>query len=303
MNRLEGRFAAGQIAGDRDYQQDDYGLIEGGDTDADGGAVLLLSDGMGGHVSGETASRMIVKTFVETYNRTEGPVVDRLRTCLDAANDALADATSKNPELNGMGATVAAAVVSQRGLEWISVGDSPLWLLRDGRLRRLNADHSMAPVLANLVKLGRMTANQAATDSNRHALRSAVTGDAIHMIDVSSEPVALRKSDRVLLASDGLMTLKEEEIARILRAMKDMPPDDAVGSLLDAVEAAYDPYQDNTTVLLYVPEADGGEETTPEDASVAEDDLNEPNRGARRGSGLSGLWSALTGKLTDSPRQ
>ena len=109
MNRLEGRFAAGQITGGREYQEDDYGLIEGG-----GNEVLLLADGMGGHVSGDTASRTIVKTFVETYNRTDGPVTDRLRACLEAANNALADETSRNPELAGMGATVAAAAVSQR---------------------------------------------------------------------------------------------------------------------------------------------------------------------------------------------
>ncbi len=98
MIRLEGRFAAGQITGGREYQEDDYGLI-----DAGGSEVLLLADGMGGHVSGDTASRTIVETFVDTYNRTEGPVTDRLRACLEAANNALADETSRNPELDGMG--------------------------------------------------------------------------------------------------------------------------------------------------------------------------------------------------------
>lgn len=261
MNRLEGRFAAGQITGGRENQEDDYGLI-----DAGGSEVLLLADGMGGHVGGDTASRTIVKTFVETYNRTDGPVAARLRACLKAANNAIADATSGNPELAGMGATVAAAAVSQHELEWISVGDSPLWLFRGGRLRRLNEDHSMAPMLAGLVAAGRMTEKQAAMESNRHVLRSAVTGDEIPLIDVSSRPVAVRKNDRVLLASDGLMTLKEEEIACILREMSDSPLDNVVDSLLKAVMAAGDPFQDNTTVLLYVPEADSGVDTTPDSA-------------------------------------
>ncbi|MCY3766322.1 MAG: hypothetical protein OXH06_12965 [Gemmatimonadetes bacterium] len=79
-------------------------------------------------------------------------------------------------------------------------------------------------------------------------------------------PVAVRKSDRVLLASDGLMTLTEEQIARILRERNDTPLDNAVDSLMKAVEAAGDPYQDNTTVLLYVPEADSGEDTTLDSA-------------------------------------
>ena len=98
-------------------------LIEREDPDMD--EVLLLADGMGGHVSGDTASRMVIKTFVETYHDTEGPTTDRLRDCLTAANHALAEATDENPELTGMGSTVVAAVISQHGLDWISVGDSP----------------------------------------------------------------------------------------------------------------------------------------------------------------------------------
>ena len=77
---------------------------------------------------------------------------------------------------------------------------------------------------------------------------------------------AVRKSDRVLLASDGLMTLREEEIACILREMNDSPLDNAVDSLLKAVEAAGDPFQDNTTVLLYVPETDSGVDTPSDSA-------------------------------------
>ena len=193
MDLLDGRFAAQQVPGGREYQEDDYGLIEPGDPDADGSEVLLIADGMGGHVSGDTASRMVVKTFVETYHDTDGPISDRLRACLNAANDALAEAIKENPEFEGMGSTVVAVVVSQHGLDWISVGDSPLWLFRDGKLRRLNADHSRSPVFANLVAVGRMTEEEAATDSKRHALRSAVMGDEIHLIDVSSQPVAMKK--------------------------------------------------------------------------------------------------------------
>ena len=135
-----------------------------------------------------------------------------------------------------MGSTVVAAVISQHGLDWISVGDSPLWLFRDGTLHRLNADHSMAPVLANLVAVGRMTEEEAATDSNRHALRSAVMGDEIHLIDVSSQPVAIRKSDRLLLASDGVMTLEDEEIARIIENKHDAPLEEVAEALIHAVE-------------------------------------------------------------------
>ena len=296
MNRLEGRFAAQQIPGGREYQEDDYGLIERGESDID--EVLLLADGMGGHVSGDTASRMVVKTFVETYHSTEGPIPDRLRTCLTAANDALADATDENSELKGMGSTVVAAVVSQHGLDWISVGDSPLWLFRDGKLHRLNADHSMAPVLASLVTAGRMTEEEAATDPKRHALRSAVMGNEIHLIDVSSQPVAIRKSDRLLLASDGLMTLEDEDIERILKNRQDAPLEEVAEALIHAVEEVGRPNQDNTTVLLYRPEVDCGEPLP-----CAEIGPREETQESKQETGLSGLWSALKKKLTGRPNQ
>ena len=253
---LDGRFAAQQILGERPYQEDDYGLIEPQGNDRS--EVLLLADGMGGHVSGDTASHTIVRTFAETYPATKGLIPDRLHTCLEAANDALAAAIAENPALKGMGSTVVAAVISPHGLDWISVGDSPLWLFREGKLRRLNADHSMASVLADLVAVGRMTEEEAATDSQRHVLRSAVMGDDIHLVDVSSQPAALRQSDRVLLASDGLMTLADEQIAGILQKRPEAPLAEVVAALIQAVEAAGHPHQDNTTVLLYAPAVDAG---------------------------------------------
>lgn len=258
MNELDGRFAARQIPGQRDYQEDDYGLLDGRDLGLDGRehSMLLVADGMGGHVGGATASGLLSKTFVEAYPQAAGPIVDRLRTCLDEANAALAAAVAENPALASMGSTLVAAVVSREGLNWISVGDSPLWLFRAGQLERLNADHSMAPVLADLVATGRMTAEEAAQDPSRHSLRSAVMGDDIAMIDVSSQPVAVQQGDRLLLASDGLMTLSDQEIAEILAQTQDAPLEDSVAALIQAVEAAKHPHQDNATVLLYAPAED-----------------------------------------------
>ena len=259
MNELDGRFAARQIPGKREYQEDDYGLLDGRDLGIDGSehSMLLVADGMGGHVGGATASGLLSRTFVEEYPQASGPIVDRLRNCLEAANKAIADAIAENPELDSMGSTLVAAVVSSEGLNWISVGDSPLWLFREGKLERLNADHSMAPVLADLVAMGRMSAEEAARDPSRHSLRSAVMGDDIHLIDASSQPVAVNKGDRLLLASDGLMTLSDQEIADILEKTQDASLEDSVATLIQAVEAAEHPQQDNATVLLYAPEAGG----------------------------------------------
>ena len=150
----------------------------------------------------------------------------------------------------------------------------------------LNADHSMAPFLADLVATGRMTEEEAARDPSRHSLRSAVMGDDIHLIDVSSQPVAVRKGDRLLLASDGLMTLSDQEIAEILRKTQDAPLEDSAAALIQAVEAAEHPYQDNTTVLLYAP-AEGRE------LAAAADGEGEYARGKPRFKGWAGRFGML----------
>ena len=290
MNELGGRFAARQIPGKREYQEDDYGLLDGRDLGIDGSehTMLLVADGMGGHVGGATASGLLSKTIVEVYSQASGPIVDRLRDCLEAGNKAIADAIVENPELDSMGSTLVAAVVSSEGLNWISVGDSPLWLFREGKLERLNADHSMAPVLADLVATGRMTEEEAAQDPSRHSLRSAVMGDDIHLIDVSSQPIAMQESDRLLLASDGLMTLSDQEIAAILKKTQDAPLEDSAAALIQAVEDAEQPHQDNTTVLLYAP-AVGTELAT---AAIGEEEVAQDKPRLKRK-----RWGRLLGML------
>ena len=254
MNALNGRFAARQILGTREHQEDDFGLIEPSDADSDTSVVLLLADGMGGHVGGETASATIIRTFVERFDSSNGFIIDRLRSCLSSANDAIADAIEENPELAGMGSTVVAAVVSSQGLEWISVGDSPLWLFRNGELQRLNADHSMAPALAKLVDEGRMTAQDAASDPSRHALRSAVVGEEIPLVDVSTHPVPIQEDDCVLMGSDGLFSLDEKALADILSRTSKATTANVTDAIVQAVEDAGNTRQDNTTVLLYNPD-------------------------------------------------
>ena len=255
MNAFDGRFAALQSTGKRAYQEDNFGLLNLDQDDSEH-ALLLVADGMGGHVGGAIASDLLCKTFVEAYSRSSGPIVDRLRQCLDEANVAIAAAVAEDFALASMGSTLVAAVVASKGLHWISVGDSPLWLFREGQLERLNADHSMASELAGLVAEGRMTAEEAARDPRRNLLNSAVMGDDIELIDVSAQPVAVEKGDRVVLASDGLLTLDEQEIADILEKTRNAPLEDSAAALIQAVEEAEHPYQDNVTVLLYAPQAD-----------------------------------------------
>lgn len=239
--------------GAREYQEDSAivgSAAANGSGEAAAGLVAVLADGMGGHTGGAMASRVCCEQFLNVFNTLTDPVPKRLREALDAANGAVAQAVIANPLLSGMGSTLIGVSFSDAGVEWISVGDSPLWLFRRGEIALLNEDHSLAPELDRLAEIGRMTVQEARSDPRRHMLRSAVTGEDLDLVDQSQKPLILADGDYVILASDGLHALEEGELARIITAYANDGPDAVARALIRAVEAVRDPHQDNATVVV-----------------------------------------------------
>ena len=182
---------------------------------------------------------------------------DRLSRALDAANDALAAAIEADPEqLEGMGTTLLAAAITPLGLEWISVGDSPLYLIRRDALRRVNADHSFRPVLREMVANGELTEEQAAVSSLRNRLRAALIGGEIALVDLPATPLPLLDGDIVLAGSDGLQTLTDAALADVLRAHASADAATLAAQLVQAVLAAGAAKQDNITAALVKPAGD-----------------------------------------------
>ncbi len=241
--------------GARRYQED-AALIWPDTASAGGGAdqlVAVLADGMGGHAGGALASRTACETFIGTITEIDGNSRERLSAGLDAANAAIADRVAENPALRGMGSTLVGALFGPGGLEWVSVGDSPLYLHRNGEVALLNEDHSLAPALDQLAAEGRLSITEARNDPRRHLLRSAVTGEELDLVDLSRQPLALQAGDCVLLASDGIHTLDTEEIARVVSAYLNDGPAAIAEALVRTVEQLRDPHQDNVTVLAVMP--------------------------------------------------
>ena len=235
--------------GKRTYQEDDYGVLEFSRAPDQAGLLLVLADGMGGERGGAVASKLAIRHFIASFKYSSVvSIPQRLSDALYQANQTIADEVASRPfELTGMGCTLLAAVISAMELYWISVGDSPLWIYRDGQLTRLNQDHSYRAVLAQQVAAGELSAEAAQRHPYQNALLSAVTGAALNMIDLKNEAYALRPDDQILLASDGLLTLSEEAIADQLLQSE---PGRVCQRLLAAVTAADHPYQDNMTVVL-----------------------------------------------------
>lgn len=239
--------------GMRACQEDHYGFLPLGES-LEQGLLLVLADGMGGHTAGALASETAVAHFINSWREHgAGAVCERLERALVVANDSVRRKVAADPALEGMGCTLVGAVVIADAIQWISVGDSPLWVWQRGELLRLNEDHSMAPLLQNLVEAGRLGAEEAAADPRRNALRSAVMGNELELIDRPEKPLPLDESACVLLASDGLQTLGDDEIAAIVRQSAALGSDACAERLMAAVAEKRRPDQDNVTVLVYTP--------------------------------------------------
>ena len=167
-----------------------------------------------------------------------------------AANEAVRVKQQSAFSLSDMGATLVAALVIGPVLYWVSVGDSLLWLFRDGELLRLNEDHSMRPLLLELAEAGELSEEEILYHPAAHQLRSVVHGRDLPLVDMAAEGYPLEAGDVILLASDGIETLSAAALTKTLQAHAD----DAgalTQALLDGVAAAGAPRQDNTTVLAY----------------------------------------------------
>jgi protein phosphatase len=241
----EAPFYGDQIQGDRDYQEDTYRIEVLGDE-----KLFILCDGMGGHVAGKQASSLAVEEFIQGFSQHSSlPIKQRLREGLMSANAGIEREINHSDELKGMGTTLLAVYLSAESLHWVSVGDSPLWLIRNENIQRLNADHSMAEVFRKLVSLGEISEQDAINDPKRHALLSSVSGDKIKYIDLPETPFEMLSGDCLLLASDGMESLPDKDIIRLVASQAN--PKDGVAKLLGGVKASNKPQQDNATVIVY----------------------------------------------------
>jgi protein phosphatase len=240
--------------GARSYQEDAAAVWQPPDVDAGAAEptrlLAILADGMGGHAGGAIASDAVCTSFEAQYIEQQGSPRHRLKAALNAANGAIAALVAAQPQLRGMGSTLLGVAFHDGHASWVSVGDSPLYLYRRGEMARLNEDHSMAPVLDKLVAAGRLTAVEAEYDPRRHMLRSAVVGEDLDLVDLAQSPWALQDGDVVVLASDGIHSLADVEIARVIAACRNEGADATAEALIAAVKDARVPHQDNTTVIV-----------------------------------------------------
>jgi len=220
--------------------------------------LFMVADGMGGHAAGEVASKIAVEVVESFVNDTRDADVNRtwpfpfdtklsldgnrLKAAFRLANRRLATAMEANAQLRGMATTAAALLVSDDSPVIAHVGDSRIYLSRDGHLTQLTQDHSW---VSEQVRAGVLTE----TDARRHPWRNVVTRALAGGDDpeVEVHEVEFQAGDRILLCSDGLSSVvPADKLEAIVIGTESL--DDTCQRLIDAANAAGGP--DNITVAM-----------------------------------------------------
>jgi PPM family protein phosphatase len=221
--------------------------------------LFVVADGMGGHVAGEVASReavdaiqaFIADTASADKNRTWpfpfepnlSLEANRLKAAFRLANRKIAAAIADSTELRGMATTASALLAGKQSACVAHVGDSRVYVLRDGNLEQLTHDHSW---VEEQVRAGTMTPTAARQHPWRNVVTRALSGGEDPEVDVTE--VTPMAGDRYLLCSDGLFSvITDQQIAELLgdhnRSLQDI-----CEALIAAANAGGGP--DNITAVV-----------------------------------------------------
>lgn len=246
--------ASGLAQGRRDRQEDMIAIDFPVGMDH---GFAVLSDGMGGHNAGDLASGIVVTEIFSALKLQrlspqdfESNIKDTLCDAVIDANLCLEHVTAQQPEPQIMGATLLAPVLFHDRLYWVSVGDSPLFLFRDGALTRLNEVHSMQAEIDALLDNGQISALEAANHPDRECVTSVLMGRDIPKIDCAQTPLQLRDDDILVAASDGLEFLEEDQIAAVIGKYKTRSSAEISAAILDEIRKSDDPEQDNVCLCV-----------------------------------------------------
>jgi serine/threonine protein phosphatase PrpC len=221
--------------------------------------LYAVADGMGGHRAGEVASATAIETLKEAFLGGQ-----RLDEAVVAANAAVFAKGADDPALQGMGTTITAIALEGDSTALFGhVGDSRAYLMRDGTVTQVTADHSL---VEQLVREGRLTPEEAQHHPQRAIITRALGVDA--QVEVDTYRVEAKAGDRFLICSDGLTNmLSDDTIAQTLRRHAD--PQQAADTLVDMANQAGG--DDNITVVILDALSDGGEPVIAAPASTAAD--------------------------------
>lgn len=210
--------------------------------------LFIVADGMGGHNAGDYASKYTVETICEEIeNSYEKNPIKILGKAIEVANSHIRQKANEDIKLLGMGTTVVAATLIGKYLQVANVGDSRLYVVNH-KITQITRDHSL---VEEMVRMGGLDRDAARSHPDKNIITRAI--GASDTVDVDFFNVDLQKGDIVLMCSDGLTNmLEDEEIRMILSGQRDI-----VEKAEELVKAANNNGgKDNIAVILIEPFAD-----------------------------------------------
>jgi serine/threonine protein phosphatase PrpC len=210
--------------------------------------LFAVADGMGGAQAGEVASEMAISEFVAERDR-EAAAEEQLEQIAKAANRKIWDTAQADSRHAGMGTTLTAAMLDGQSVAVGHVGDSRLYLYRDGAIERMTRDHSL---VEEFVRQGKLTPEQAEKHPQRSVITRALGPES--NVEVDTFRIPARPGDVYLLCSDGLSGMVGDgNLAAIVGSSESLEA--VAGSLIDA--ANDNGGRDNITAVLFRLEDDG----------------------------------------------
>lgn len=181
--------------------------------------LFVVADGMGGHKAGDYASKLAVTTMVEEIAGSDETIPEKLLgRAIETANGKVRESAEKMPELEGMGTTVVAASCDGWTLSVANVGDSRLYIVGGHEIRQITRDHSW---VEEMVRRGGLGRDEARNHPDKNIITRAVGAEDTVKADFFS--VKLEEGDLILMCTDGLTNmLEDEEIRMILDGARDI---------------------------------------------------------------------------------
>ena len=181
--------------------------------------LFLVADGMGGHKAGDYASKCAIETIVESVESSvDTEPVSVLEKAIRRANDIIRERSEADEAYNGMGTTVVAATLIGNTLCVANVGDSRLYIVGGRQIRQITRDHSL---VEEMVRMGGLRREQARNHPEKNIITRAIGAE--DYVDIDFFNVELSRGDIVLMCTDGLTNMiEDEEIRMILHGQRDL---------------------------------------------------------------------------------
>lgn len=236
------KYATRSFIGTRQTQDDSADCLL-----TENGLFAVVCDGIGSRKNGAASSKMTVESLIESFRSSySGNFPEFITKAVEKTDDIVFDRYG-----NSCGTTVVSACIENDSLYWLSVGDSRLYIIRNGKIKQLTTDHNYGYVL-ELRKQKNLIDDETYNKEQIKAgqLASFIGMGGIDIVDVSMKPIRLNNGDRLLLSTDGLYKpLAEKKICDIIYSSAD--PSAAADHLLSAVKQTHQPLDNTTFTLIF----------------------------------------------------